>query len=201
MVEEGVVLSADIFNLNELIQPLIEQREPGLINSHITSLLDLLTPLIRGGQGELISFSGWGFLALFNLAPDLRQDINNAIKTALEIMVALERLNFPLKLSAGIDWGDLFGARNGIDNNLLIGEPVITAQLLQALARDNEIVITNLVEPEDREFIKELITAFGFKMLTQRVSLRDKKGKIIRIMEGGKEEPREFTDFFKNFLK
>lgn len=201
LIEEAVVLSADIFNLHELVQPLIEQRNPGLMNSQINSLHGLLTSLTGKGQGEVINFSGGGFLAFFAQAPTLKQNIHNSLNTALEIMAAFKNHNFPWKLSAGIDWGELFVARGGKFSSMVLGGTAVMAQLFQSLARDNEVIIPNLTELEDREFIKGLVRHFGFKMLTQRVSLRDKKGKIIRIMEEGKEEPEDFSGFLKNFLK
>jgi class 3 adenylate cyclase len=203
---EGVALAGDIFNLNELVQLMSKQKDAQAILSQINQIEDRLTALIKKRLGSLLNFFGGSFLALFNQDSELKQNIAYALKTALDIIVEGQAFlkgegAVSLKFCLGIDWGDIFLAQEEGNFLKVIGNPITMAYLLQSLARDNEIIITNLVEQEDREFVRNIVAPFSFKMLTQKVSLRDKRGKIIRIMEQDKEVPQDFPHFLQNFFK
>lgn len=208
-ISPAVILFADIYNYEELIRPLLSWgRLPALVQG-FNQLISSMTAVILRHQGYLLQTTGESYQALFG-APTtfsdpaqeeeaFRQTIAQALRATLEMMEALK--NFPstgagsLKLSAGIDWGEAYLLLRGdslqspAQEILLVGETACMARRLNELARDNEVVITNLADEADRQFVQEVISASGFRMFTQKTEMKGKKGKILRILEEGKEEP------------
>lgn len=204
-ISPAVVLYADIYNYEEWSRSLAAQGQAASLTKGFNRLIALLKAPVEKFEGIPLCVMGDSILALFlsRTSPSssqqeeemYRQLIDRALRSALEIIQALKEFptlsgNGALKLSVGVDWGEVsLGLLEGTDGFIVLGECACTAHRLNSLARDNEVVITNLVDEADLQFVQELIAAYGFRMFAQKVEVKGKKGKVLRILEEGKEEP------------
>jgi adenylate cyclase len=145
----ATVLFADIRGFTRMSENLDPPRVVDLLNEFFTQMTDLL---FENG-GTLDKYLGDGIMALFG-APIARvDDIPRAVKTAIEMQCALERLNnvwmargqTPLRMGIGVNTGQVTAGNIGSTRRMdytVIGDSVNVAARLCAHAAGGQILIS-----------------------------------------------------------
>ncbi|PYV09474.1 MAG: hypothetical protein DMG23_10735, partial [Acidobacteria bacterium] len=145
----ATVLFADIRGFTRMSENLDPPRVVDLLNEFFTQMTDLL---FENG-GTLDKYLGDGIMALFG-APIARvDDIPQAVKTAIEMQCALERLNNvwmargqrPLRMGIGVNTGQVTAGNIGSTRRMdytVIGDAVNVAARLCAHAAGGQILIS-----------------------------------------------------------
>jgi adenylate cyclase len=141
------VLFADIRGYTALA----ERHAPELLVDILNAYLDLLTAAVWQEEGTLTSFIGDALMAIFN-APLAQPDhAARAVRAALAMRAAVERLHAERGLAPvvgygiGVSMGEAvvgnIGARDRLQHYTAIGDTVNSAQRLQAAAAAGQILI------------------------------------------------------------
>jgi adenylate cyclase len=146
------VLFADLRGFTTISETLDQKKVVELLNAYFTRM----TPIIFKNNGTLDKLMGDGILALFGAPISYADDAVQAVKTAIELIMALREFNVQMKkygmphldLSIGINTGEVVAGYIGSEEHLnytVIGDPVNTAQRIQSVAGYNEILISEAV--------------------------------------------------------
>lgn len=146
------VLFADLRGFTTISETLDQKKVVELLNAYFTRM----TPIIFKNNGTLDKLMGDGILALFGAPISYADDAVQAVKTAIELIMALREFNVQMRkygmphldLSIGINTGEVVAGYIGSEEHLnytVIGDPVNTAQRIQSVAGYNEILISEAV--------------------------------------------------------
>jgi len=146
---EVTVLFADIRSFTSISERMLAEEVVHMLNEYFTAMVDV----IFKNNGILDKFVGDEIMATFGLlSSDENPPYHNAVKTALEMQAATEKLMKSRALSGketfqigiGINTGNAIvgnvGSRNRMDYTV-IGDCVNTAARLQGLAEGGEIIV------------------------------------------------------------
>ncbi|MFO1036958.1 MAG: adenylate/guanylate cyclase domain-containing protein [Geminicoccaceae bacterium] len=120
---------------------LVEHDDLGTALRLRTLRAAILTPLIRGHDGEVFSVAGDGSMSIFSTPGD-------AVASALNIQQVLDLPGSPvgrLLVRIGISYGSVIGIGSEI-----YGTPLNVAARLQALAEPGEVIVTGDVVERTR---------------------------------------------------
>ncbi len=145
----ATVLFADIRGFTRMSENLDPPRVVDLLNEFFTQMTDLL---FENG-GTLDKYLGDGIMALFGAPIARADDIPRAVKTAIEMQCALERLNNlwmargqrPLRMGIGVNTGQVTAGNIGSTRRMdytVIGDAVNVAARLCAHAAGRQILIS-----------------------------------------------------------
>ncbi|MCS6798751.1 MAG: FHA domain-containing protein [Myxococcota bacterium] len=148
-LRETTVLFSDIRGFTSMTERSSARDIVEMLNEYFERMVEI----IFRHEGTLDKFVGDEIMALFGAPVSHPDDPYRAVKTALEMMVALEDLNRqrvaaggePLKIGIGINTGEVVAGYLGSSKALeytVIGDPVNTGARLCSLARAGEIIIS-----------------------------------------------------------
>ena len=157
------ILFSDLCGFTAMSEKLEEEKVVEILNAYFT----IMTPVIFKHNGTLDKLMGDGMLALFGAPIVHDDDPLRAVRSAIEMISALEHFNkenvckqWPqLSVSIGINTGDVVAGYIGSEDHLnytAIGDAVNVAQRIQTLAGHNEIFISRTVHDEIYERTSEI---------------------------------------------
>ncbi len=146
------VLFADLRGFTTMSEIMDQKTVVELLNAYFTRM----TPIIFQHNGTLDKIMGDGLLALFGAPISYDDDSLQAVRTAIELIKALDDFNHKIEktgmprldLSIGINAGEAVAGYIGSEDHLnytVIGDTVNTAHRLQSIAGYNEILISRSV--------------------------------------------------------
>lgn len=191
--QEIAVLFVDIRGFTTLSESL----SPGEIVEILNRYLGQVTEAIFRNEGTLDKFIGDAVMAVYNAPLDVADYPVKAVRTGLDIVRAVERLNEELKrdfgleiaCGVGVHWGRAVVGNIGCDFRMdytAIGDTVNTAERLESIAKGGQV----LVSGEMYERVKD---RFHAAFLGEH-SLKGKQEKIkVFAVESG-ERDQDGTD-------
>jgi len=150
--KRATIFFADLRGFTSISEKLDEERVVEILNEFFSHI----TPIIFKNEGTLDKLLGDGILAIFGAPISHPDDPIRAIRTAVEMVLALRTFNelhrdrkWPeLKIGIGINTGDVVAGYIGSKDHLnytVIGDAVNIAQRIESIAKPDEILITKAV--------------------------------------------------------
>jgi class 3 adenylate cyclase len=146
------ILFADLQGFTSMSEKIDHEIVVEILNSYFS----VMTPIIFQYNGTLDKLMGDGMLAVFGAPLAHEDDPYQAVRTAIEMVKALQRFNnvnrqkdWPaLNLTVGINSGEVVAGYIGSEahmNYTVIGDAVNVAQRIQSIAQSNQILISGSV--------------------------------------------------------
>jgi len=146
------IFFADLRGFTSISEKLAEEKVVEILNEFFSHI----TPIIFKNEGTLDKLLGDGILAIFGAPISHPDDPVRAIRTAVEMVLALRSFNeshrskeWPeLKIGIGINTGEVVAGYIGSKDHLnytVIGDAVNVAQRIESIAKADEILITKAV--------------------------------------------------------
>jgi adenylate cyclase len=143
------VLFSDIRGFTALSESMTPDEMASLLTEYFTEMVDCV---FRHG-GTLDKFMGDAVMAQWGAPIGTKEDADNAMQAALDMMRAMEELNRRwegegrprLEIGIGLNYGEAFAGNIGSERRLeftVIGDVVNTANRLCSTAESGEILIT-----------------------------------------------------------
>ena len=134
--------------------PLAERFDPEQIATLLTEYFTEMAECVFRHGGTLDKFLGDGLMALWGAPLAAADDVDRAVRAAVEMMQALETLNArwtreqrpTLAMGVGINYGEAFAGNIGSTRRMeytVIGDVVNTAARLCACAKGGEILVSD----------------------------------------------------------
>jgi len=187
--KRATIFFADLRGFTSISEKLDEEKVVEILNEFFSHI----TPIIFKNEGTLDKLLGDGILAIFGAPISHPDDPTRAIRTAVEMVLALRAFNeshrgreWPeLKIGIGINTGEVVAGYIGSKDHLnytVIGDAVNVAQRIESIAGPDEILITKAVRDAIEGFhLKEQ----GVKALTelpaQNVKGKNESIQIFRV--------------------
>lgn len=145
------VLISDIRGFTELTKAQPPDRLVTILNEYFTEMASI----IFDNQGSLDKFVGDAIVAVFGSLIDLENPTSNAVKTAIDMVSRMVRLNekwsseydgLSMEIGIGIDTGEVFLGNVGSPERMeftVIGEAVNTADHLSNMAKPTQILLSD----------------------------------------------------------
>jgi class 3 adenylate cyclase len=138
-MRNATVLFSDIRSFTSLSEQLTPTEVVAMLNEYFTEMVEI----VFKHDGFLNKFIGDAIMAIYNVPLDQSEPELRAVKTGLEMLVSLERLNdrrtargqYPLRIGIGINTGAVVAGNLGHEKRLeytVIGDAVNLAQRLEA---------------------------------------------------------------------
>jgi class 3 adenylate cyclase/tetratricopeptide (TPR) repeat protein len=161
------ILFADISGFTALA----EKEDPENVRELINSCFGYLVPVVARYGGTIDKFMGDGIMALFGAPIAHEDDAERALRTALEMMAALETFNrakgTTLGLHVGINTGRVIAGQIGSQHQSdysVMGDAVNLAARLEDASSDGEIFVgSNTYQKTEQIFEFEAIPALALK--------------------------------------
>ena len=125
-----------------------EKLDPEEVINIINSCFKKLTEIIYRYEGTVDKYMGDCIIALFGAPLAHEDDPERAVKTAIEIIEALDELNrslpFPIQMHVGLNTGLVIAGSIGSDlrkQYTVIGDTVNTASRIQSAAQPGQILV------------------------------------------------------------
>lgn len=125
-----------------------EKLDPEEVIDIINSCFNKLTEIIYRYEGTVDKYMGDCIIALFGAPVAHEDDPERAVKTAMEIIEALDELNkslpFPIHMHVGLNTGLVVAGSIGSDfrkQYTVIGDTVNTASRIQSAAQPGQILV------------------------------------------------------------
>ena len=172
--QEVCVLFSDIRGFTSMS----ERMEPSKVVTLLNSFFDKMIDVVFKYNGTLDKIIGDELMVLYGAPLKKTDDILNAVKTAKEMFLTLDKFNikmleegYPkLNIGIGINYGKVICGNIGSEqqmNYTVIGDTVNLASRLCSAAKPGEIIISDSV-------YKNLDDSIGFS-LNEKLSLKGKK--------------------------
>jgi class 3 adenylate cyclase/tetratricopeptide (TPR) repeat protein len=182
------ILFADISGFTALAA----KEDPETVRELINSCFGYLVPVVARYGGTIDKFMGDGIMALFGAPIAHEDDAERALRTALEMMTALETFNRAkntmLGLHIGINTGRVIAGQIGSEHQSdysVMGDAVNLAARLEDASSDGEIFVgPNTWQRTEQIFEFEAIPALALKGKEEPVQawrLRGLKSSPVRI--------------------
>lgn len=183
------ILFVDLCDFTAMSEKLEQNEVVELLNAFFSYAI----PIIFKNDGTLDKIMGDGVMAFFGAPLSHKDDSIRAVRTAVEILTALEKFNAqpcnkkrtPLSASVGINSGEAVAGYIGSEEHLnytVIGDAVNIAQRLESIAAPNEIFISKKVRDEIH---KRVLEVKGLKSLvslpSQKVKGKEKAIEIYKV--------------------
>ena len=149
--KEAAVIFADLKGFTTLSESMAPEAVVILLNHFFSCMI----PIIFKNGGTLDKLLGDGIMAVFGAPLEDKNACCNAVRTALEMFLVLEKLNLELKgdynsleMTVGINHGELIAGLMGSREHMnytVVGDTVNAAQRIQSMAQSNEILISESV--------------------------------------------------------
>ena len=135
----GTVLFSDIRSFTQLSEQLTPQQVVTMLNEYFNEMVEIVFKY----DGFLNKFIGDALMAIYNVPIDQPHPELRAVKTAIEMVQRLRKLNarrqqrgqFPIKIGIGINTGPLVAGNIGHEKRLeytVIGDAVNLAQRIES---------------------------------------------------------------------
>lgn len=178
------ILFADLQGFTSMSEKIDHETVVGILNAYFSRM----TPIIFRHNGTLDKLMGDGMLAVFGAPLSHADDPYQAVRTAVDMVRALQRFNeenrqkdWPeLNLTVGINAGEVVAGFIGSEEHMnytVIGDAVNVAQRIQSIAKSNQILISG---PVRDLILKQEFEIEGLKSL-RRLPSRKLKGKEKKI--------------------
>lgn len=136
---EATVVFTDIRSFTSLAERMTPKEVVHLLNEYFTEMVEIVFKY----DGFLNKFIGDAIMAVYNVPLEQSQPELRAVRTAIEMLQALERLNqrrqarglFPLRIGIGINTGPVIAGNIGHEERLeytVIGDTVNLAQRIES---------------------------------------------------------------------
>lgn len=187
--KRATIVFADLHGFTSLSERLDQEKVVDILNDFFTHI----TPVIFKNEGTLDKLLGDGILAVFGAPISHVHDPIHAVRTAIEIIQELHKLNkvnrnkeWPeLKIGIGINTGEVVAGYIGSEDHMnytVIGDAVNVAQRIESIAGQDEILITQAVKDAIDELHSDVLGLKAFTELPpQRVKGKKKAIKIFRV--------------------
>jgi TOMM system kinase/cyclase fusion protein len=130
-----------------------EQIDPEDLHEIVRAYLDVCSKVIRRFEGHITKYFGDGLLVYFGYPSAHEDDAQRAVRTALEIVEAIQklpldtRIQIPLQVRVGIHTGLVviggMGVENVLESIAIVGETPNVATQLLSVAEPNTVVISS----------------------------------------------------------
>lgn len=156
-VDDATIMFADISGFTSLSDKL--QDTPGKVVSLLSTMFAELTPIIIKNGGMVDKYIGDAIMADWGVAEKSKDDVQNAVHTAIEFQMRLQGLNLredmqrfykehdipPLGISIGLNTGMAIAGNMGHEKSKIefsvIGDAVNVAARLQGAASRGQVII------------------------------------------------------------
>ena len=135
-----------------------EKLDPEEVINIINSCFKKLTEIIYRYEGTVDKYMGDCIIALFGAPVAHEDDPERAVKTAMEIIEALDELNkslpFPIQMHVGLNTGLVVAGSIGSDlrkQYTVIGDTVNTASRIQSAAQPGQILVGESVYRQTKD--------------------------------------------------
>jgi len=152
---EATVAFIDICNFTAIS----ENESPDTVVKLLNNYFDAMVKEIIAQNGYIDKFMGDAIMAVFKGEYHLDRAIDAclAVRKSVENLPPHDNLSFLPKLAIGINSGEMISGNIGSANlrrldYTVIGDAVNTAQRLQSVAKDGQIVITDMAYQKVKEF-------------------------------------------------
>lgn len=147
------VLFADVRNFT----PFAERHTPEQVIEVINAYMTAMTDALHAHGGFVDKYTGDGLMALFYVTDAPREDVERAVRAALDMRDAAERISAhllergqePLHVGIGIHYGEAVVGVVGNPvrqiNLTALGETVVVSARLQSIAAGGEVVVSDAV--------------------------------------------------------
>ncbi len=155
--EKVTILFSDIRNFTSLS----ERSQPEEIVELLNDYFDIMIDIIFKHEGTLDKFIGDAIMALFGAPIKHHDDAHRAVKTAIDMIKALNRFNqdrhnrglFPIEIGIGLNSGEVLAGNVGSEKRMeytVIGDAVNLASRLESLTKQfpHQIIISEFVYEE-----------------------------------------------------
>jgi class 3 adenylate cyclase len=178
------ILFADLEGFTSMSEKIDHEKVVEILNSYFS----LMTPIIFQHDGTLDKLMGDGMLAIFGAPLVHEDDPYQAVRSAIEMIKALERFNdenkqkeWPLlNLTIGINSGEVVAGYIGSETHMnytVIGDAVNVAQRIQSIAKSNQILISGSVRDLILDKWSDIDSLVGLNKLPSR-KLKGKEKEI-----------------------
>ena len=126
-----------------------ERRSPSEVVDYLNTLFAMMIARVNANHGFINKFLGDGFMACFGAPLSDGRDTQNAVRAAVEIAEALERMNAegaisPTRIGIGLHAGEVVTGSVGSDEKkeyTLIGDTVNLASRVEQLTKQYGVVL------------------------------------------------------------
>lgn len=175
--KEVTVLFSDIRNFTSISESLNPDQLVQFLNEYFTEM----ARVIFKNQGSLDKYIGDAIIAVFGSLIPLENPAEAAVKTSVEMMREMGRLNekwknqygFNMEMGIGLNTGAVFLGNIGSPDRMeftVIGDPVNIASRLSGLAKGHQILITRATRER-----------LGAEVKINQLPLTRVKGKIEEV--------------------
>ncbi len=177
-IQEATVLFADIRNFTTLAERLDPKATVAMLNDYFTLMVDI----VFSRQGVLDKYIGDALMAVFGAPVTTGEDPDNSVKTAIEMMIALEAFNRQLKpgLRAPISIGV------GINTDKMLSGNIGSTKRMDYTVIGDGVNLASRIEKANKFYQTHiLVSDFTFNRLKGNYFSR----KIDLIRAKGKTKP------------
>lgn len=168
---QATIMFADLRGFTSISERLDQEEVVEILNLFFTQII----PIIFGNDGTLDKLLGDGIMAIFGAPISSDHDPVHAVRTAIQIIQELHLLNesnrhkgWPdLHIGIGINTGEVVAGYIGSEDHInytVIGDAVNTAQRIESIAGEDEILISKTVKDAIDKLHMEVP---GLKTLTE----------------------------------
>ena len=187
--KKATIVFVDIHGFTSISERLDQEEVVEILNAFFSHM----TPIIFKNNGTLDKLMGDGMMAIFGAPISSDDDAVRAVRTVIEMITALRAFNerhsergWPrLSVGSGVNAGEVVAGYIGSQDHLnytVIGDAVNTAQRLQSIAAEDEIIISKAVKDAIGEKISEVEGLKGLTPLPpQKVKGKKKEIDIFRV--------------------
>lgn len=187
--KKATIVFVDIHGFTSISERLDQEEVVEILNAFFSHM----TPIIFKNNGTLDKLMGDGMMAIFGAPISSDDDAVRAVRTVIEMITALRAFNerhsergWPrLSVGIGVNAGEVVAGYIGSQDHLnytVIGDAVNTAQRLQSIAAEDEIIISKAVKDAIGEKISEVEGLKGLTPLPpQKVKGKKKEIDIFRV--------------------
>lgn len=187
--KKATIVFVDIHGFTSISERLDQEEVVEILNAFFSRM----TPIIFKNNGTLDKLMGDGMMAIFGAPISSDDDAVRAVRTVIEMITALKAFNerhsergWPwLSVGIGVNAGEVVAGYIGSQDHLnytVIGDAVNTAQRLQSIAVEDEIIISKAVKDAIGDKISEVEGLKGLTPLPpQKVKGKKKEIDIFRV--------------------
>ncbi|NTW76938.1 MAG: GAF domain-containing protein [Syntrophaceae bacterium] len=187
--KKATIVFVDIHGFTSISERLDQEEVVEILNAFFSHM----TPIIFKNNGTLDKLMGDGMMAIFGAPISNDDDAVRAVRTVIEMITVLKVFNeqhsergWPrLSVGIGVNAGEVVAGYIGSEDHLnytVIGDAVNTAQRLQSIASEDEIIISKAVKDAIGDKISEVDGLKGLTPLpSQKVKGKKNEIDVFRV--------------------
>jgi class 3 adenylate cyclase/tetratricopeptide (TPR) repeat protein len=131
------VLFADIVGFT----PFAEERDAEDVRETLSAYFDLATDIVGRYGGTIEKFIGDAVMAVWGAPIAREEDVESAVRAALELVDAVRALGPAISARAGVLTGEAAVTLGAVNQGMVAGDLVNTASRLQAVAEPGTVIV------------------------------------------------------------